>query len=93
MASGEGLYVSQDAGVTWQLVANSPAFTEFLVPGKKEGHLIGFAGDAAYESTDGGTTWKKAVDKPKGGSVFMWSYDPIGDVFYAQTGSLFRYAR
>ena len=49
--------------------------------------------DAAYESTDGGATWTKAVDKPKGGAVFMWSYDPVGDVFYAQTGSIFRYAR
>jgi hypothetical protein len=42
---------------------------------------------------DGGATWKKAVDKPKGGAVFMWSYDPVSDVFYAQTGSIFRYAR
>jgi hypothetical protein len=33
------------------------------------------------------------VDKPKGEGVFMWSYDPVGNVFYAQTGSLFRYAR
>jgi hypothetical protein len=91
--SQDGLYVSRDAGLTWQLVPNSPAFTESLVPGKKEGHLIGFAADAAYESADGGATWKKVVDKPKGGAVFMWSYDPVGDVFYAQTGSIFRYAR
>jgi hypothetical protein len=91
--SQDGLYVSQDAGVTWQLVPNSPAFTESLLPGKSDGHLIGFAANAAYESTDGGATWKKAVDKPKGGAVFMWSYDPVGDVFYAQTGSIFRYAR
>jgi hypothetical protein len=91
--SQDGLYVSRDAGVTWQLVPKSPAFTESLVPGKKEGHLVGFAADAAYESTDGGATWKKAVDKPRGGAVFMWSYDPVGDVFYAQTGSIFRYAR
>jgi photosystem II stability/assembly factor-like uncharacterized protein len=91
--SQDGLYVSRDAGVTWQLVPNSPAFTEGLVLGKNDGHLIGFAADAAYESADGGTTWKKAVDKPKGGAVFMWSYDPVGDVFYAQTGSIFRYAR
>jgi len=93
LGSGDGLCVSQDAGVTWQLVANSPAFTEFLVPGRQEGRLIGFAGDTAYESADGGATWKKAVDKPKGGAVYMWSYDPVGDVFYAQTGSIFRYAR
>jgi len=93
LGTADGLYTSQDAGVTWQLVPNSPAFTEFLVAGMKKGHLIGFAGDSAFESTDGGATWKKAVDKPKGGAVYMWSYDPIGDVFYAQTGSLFRYAR
>jgi photosystem II stability/assembly factor-like uncharacterized protein len=91
--SQDGLYVSRDAGLTWQLVPNSPAFTESLVRGKNDGHLIGFTADAAYESADGGATWKKAVDKPKGGAVFMWSYDPVGDVFYAQTGSIFRYAR
>jgi hypothetical protein len=93
LPSADGLYVSRDAGVTWQLAPNSPAFTESLVPGRNDGHLIGFGADAAYESTDGGATWTKAVDKPKGGTVFMWSYDPVGDVFYAQTGSIFRYAR
>lgn len=52
----DGPYVSQDAGVTWQLIPNTPAFTESLVRGKNDGHLIGFAADAAYESADGGAT-------------------------------------
>jgi hypothetical protein len=63
------------------------------VPGRNDGRLIGFAADAAYESTDGGVTWKKVVGKPKGGEVMMWSYDPVSDVFYAQTGGIFRFAR
>jgi len=29
----------------------------------------------------------------EGGEVMMWSYDPVGDVFYAQRDSIFRYAR
>jgi len=44
-------------------------------------------------STDSGATWKKVVEKPMGGNVYMWHYHPVGDVFYAQTGSIFRYAR
>ena len=55
--------------------------------------LVPPAVDAAYESTGGGTTWKKVVDKPKGGAVMIWSYDPVGNAFHARTGSIFCYAR
>ncbi len=89
--TGAGVYVSKDAGVTWNLIPDSPVVTQKLVAGKNAGQLLGFGGDKAYESLDEGLTWKMAIEK-KG--VQEWNYDPAGDVFYAKAaGSLYRYAR
>ncbi len=92
--TADGVYVSRDAGISWQLLPNSPAFTQCVLRGKSDEHLIGFTAAAAHESTDGGATWKRTMEKPKGANVICWSYDVPGDVFYAQADNgLYRYAR
>jgi len=92
--TADGVYVSRDAGISWQLIPNSPALTQCVLRGKSDEHLIGFTAGAAYESTDGGATWKKTMEKPKGANVICWSYDVPGDVFYAQTDNgLYRCAQ
>ena len=72
------------------------AFISFLADARRAGQTRDVSACRIRRTQySGGTgaTWKKAVDRPKGGEVFIGSYDPVGDVLYAQTGSIFRYAR
>ena len=77
----DGLAVSDDRGLTWRIVPDSPFFVQPVQFGRKDAHLMGANTEGFYESTDGGHTWSHVFGVPEGTHIFFW--DPTRDVFYA----------
>ena len=59
--TSEGLYVSDDAGVTWQRRRTQVTWSLAVVSGQGRGQLMAACEDGLFESHDGGDHWAKVV--------------------------------
>jgi len=86
-----GLALSEDEGQTWQIVKDSPTFTQPIVYGEIDNEMMGVNHEGFYFSEDTGRTWNKILDAPEDTGYYFW--DPTRDIFYAgqYNGHWYRY--
>ncbi len=64
--NGRGVYRSDDAGATWQLVSSDPRLGNEIRVHPKNPDLVFVANIASYRSEDGGRTWTSFKGAPGG---------------------------
>ena len=80
------VFISENAGASWQVVATQLARTlslaaDPLVPGRV---LAGTEG-GLFVSEDGGQTWLSLGDLPDGAVIRQFAYDPLSATWYVAT--------
>jgi len=79
-----GLYISTDAGATWQEPAQHFFVKDLVVNNSEEGSLFAGTPNTVYKSSDGGVTWEEIADGLNMGVTCM-DFDPVNHVLYAGT--------
>jgi photosystem II stability/assembly factor-like uncharacterized protein len=84
--TNKGLIVSDDKGVSWEIIAAIEKAAYGPIFGKGKDHLFVLTREGIVESQDGGKTWGDPIPGPGGlighGELTWLDYNPLHDILY-----------
>ena len=84
--SAPRLFISDNAGASWQLAAaRSPDIVELAADPKSRDRLLAGTGSGLQVSRDGGRSWQALGDLPQGALIRQLAYDARLGTWYAAT--------